>query len=72
MSLAPKMTTYHSKLSYGVHTHRGLNESYGSDTVNLNLLVGVVLVLAHELYEARVLGLLNILNGDILLAVDVD
>ena len=66
------MTLYHSKLPDGMHTNGCLNQGDGTYTANLNLFVGVVLVLAHELNEAGVLGFLNIFNGDILFAVDVD
>ena len=54
-----------------MHTYRGLDKGDGADAANLYLLVGVVLVLAYKADVALMLRLLHILNGDILLAVDI-
>ena len=55
-----------------MHTHRRLDKRYGTDAANLYILIGVVLILAHKAHTALYIRLLNILNGDILLAIHID
>ena len=54
-----------------MHAHRGLDEGDGADAANLNLLVGMVLILAHKADITLLLRLLDILYGDVLLAIHI-
>ena len=56
----------------GVHADARLDQRNGADAVDAHLLVGVVGVLAHQLDISLALRLLDVLDGDVLLAVDVN
>ena len=58
-------------LTYRVHSYRSLDECYRADAANLNILICVVLILAHQTHVALKLRLLNILNRDVLLAIHI-
>lgn len=54
-----------------MHSYRGLDKGDGADAADLHLFVGVVLVLAYQADVAIVLRLLDILHGDVLLAIHI-
>ena len=54
-----------------MHAYRSLDKGNSTYATYLNLLVGMVLVLAHKLHIALMLRLLNILDGDLLLTIHI-
>ena len=54
-----------------MHSYRSLDKGDSSDAANLHLLIGMMLILTYQTHKTLMLRLLNILYGDILLAVDI-
>ena len=70
--LAPNVRPTARSLAHGAHPYAGLDERQRADAADLDLLVGVVGILADEFHIPFALGLLDVLHRNVLLAVDID
>ena len=59
-------------LPYGIHPDAGLDQCDGPDAADFHLFVGMMGILAHEFHIPGAVGFLDVFDGDVLLAVDVD